>query len=284
MNRAVTLPGCMYYNKNSFYKPTFMDNELVAIKAKNDDIQASIRHSRRMQGHIMCGENNLYKYFPESFLIDKPKDIVSGDFFWLKEINNKIIIVVGDCTGHGVPAAFMSVLGISFLNQIVMEERITTPSLILKKLSQMIKKSFHNSNSDMAYADGMDIAVCTIDYNSGFIQFEGALRPLYIVRDQQLMILKGSRHSITGDNTDEYKNQLFKFKKNDKLYLFSDGYADQFGGPKNKKLLIRNFQKSLLKMSDYSMADQMLELEELFVEWKSNMEQTDDILIAGIKL
>lgn len=284
MNTAITLPGCIHYNKRSFYRPRFIDNELTAVKAKNNDMQASIRHSRKIQGHIMCGMDNLYKRFPESFLIDKPKDIVSGDFFWLKEIDNKVIIVAADCTGHGVPAALMSVLGISFLNQIVIEEKFTSPSLILQRLSDMLKKAFHNSTNENGYADGMDIAVCAIDYNSGLIAFESALRPAYIISDQQLIILKGSRHSITGDNTHEYKNQLYRFKKGDQLYLFSDGYADQFGGPKNKKLLIKNFQKSLLNISGCSMTNQMLELERIFSDWKSDMEQTDDVLIAGIKL
>ncbi|MGQ0826756.1 MAG: PP2C family protein-serine/threonine phosphatase [Bacteroidota bacterium] len=279
-----THSGCLYNSKSLFYKPRVLDNELVAIKTKNNDMQASIRHSRKIQGHIMCGEQNLYRRFPESFLIDKPKDIVSGDFFWLKEIDNKVIVVVGDCTGHGVPAAFVSVLGISFLNQIVIEEKITSPSLILKKLSKMLKKAFHNSDNDITCNDGIDIAVCSIDYNSGLIAFEGALRPAYIISGQQLTILKGSRLSITGNNTDEYKNQLHKFKKGDSLYLFSDGYADQFGGPKNKKLLIKNFQKSLLEGSSYSMTTQMLKLERILIEWKSGMEQTDDIMIAGIKL
>jgi len=256
-------------------------SELRAIESKNHEMLASIRHSRKIQGHIMCGEHNLYQRFPESFLIDKPKDIVSGDFFWLKEIDNRVIIVVGDCTGHGIPAAFLSVLGISFLNQIVIEEKITTPSVILKKLSKLIKTVFHNSDN---CHDGIDMAVCSIDYNSGFIAFEGALRPAYLIRDQQLNIVKGSRHSITGNHTDEYKNRLVRFKKGDMLYLFSDGYADQFGGPKNKKFLIKKFQKILLELSVHSAGRQMLELERLHAEWKTDMEQTDDIIIAGIKL
>jgi serine phosphatase RsbU (regulator of sigma subunit) len=220
MNTAIAISGCTNYNKTLFFRPRSIDNELNNVRAKNNDMQASIRHSRKIQGHIMCGAQNLYQRFPESFLIDKPKDIVSGDFFWLKEIDNKVIVVAADCTGHGVPAALMSVLGISFLNQIVIEEKFTSPSLILQRLSKMLKKAFHNSGNENEYSDGMDVAVCTIDYGSGLIAFEGALRPAYIVSDQELVILKGSRHSITGDNTHEYKNQLHRFKKRGQIIPF----------------------------------------------------------------
>jgi serine phosphatase RsbU (regulator of sigma subunit) len=254
-------------------------------ETKSNETEASIRYSRTIQGSIMSGEANLYKSFPESFLIDLPKDIVSGDFFWMKEVGNKTVIIVGDCTGHGVPAALLSVLGISLLNQIIIEEEITDPSMILQKLSIRLKKTFHNSNYlNGMYSEGMDLAVCTIDFDSKTIAFEGALRPAYIISEKQLNIIKGSRNSITGDNSHAYSTKIYNFKKGDILYLFSDGFADQFGGAKNKKLLIKRFQNILIDISNSSMGRQMMILEQVFSNWKSGMEQTDDVMITGIKL
>ena len=262
-----------------------METQKKETELKNQEMEASIRYSRTIQGSIMSGEHNLYKHFPESFLIDKPKDIVSGDFFWLKEVNNKIIVVMADCTGHGVPAALLSVLGISLLNQIVIEEETTDPAEILKKLSLSLKKTFHNSNPiNGTFNEGMDMAICCIDRDAETIDFEGALRPAYIISEKQLNIINGSRHAITGDNNHDYRSKSYKFKKGDMLYLFSDGFADQFGGIKNKKLLVKRFQNILLNISHSSMGRQMITLEQIFMEWKSEMEQTDDIMIAGIKL
>jgi len=273
------ITSLLWVNKHGVIETTAKETDM-----KNQEMEASIRYSRTIQGSIMSGEATLYKHFPESFLIDKPKDIVSGDFFWMKEVGNKIVVIVGDCTGHGIPAALLSVLGISLLNQIVVEEEITDPSIILKRLSNRIKKTFHNSHIiNGVYSEGIDLAVCCIDFESKTIDFEGALRPAYVIRENQLTILKASRNSITDNTSQEYTTKSYKFEIGDILYLFSDGFADQFGGMKNKKLLIRRFQNILLDISGCSMGRQMLTLEQIFVDWKAEMEQTDDIIITGIK-
>lgn len=277
------IASLLYVNKHGLIEDGSIENK--EAKTKKHDQEASIRYSRTIQNSIMPGGKNLSKYFPESFLIDLPKDVVSGDFFWIKKVGNKTVIIVGDCAGHGVPAALLSVLGITLLNQIVIEEEITDPSIILQKLSAGIKKTFYNplAGGNMN-PESMDLAVCCIDHESETIYFEGALRPAYIIRDKKLTIIKGSRHSITGDNSHKYFTKEYQFKKGDILYLFTDGFADQFGGHKNKKLLIKRFQEALVCVSDNTMGRQMQLLKEVFIDWKAGMEQTDDIILAGIKL
>lgn len=262
-----------------------IEEEKKNEERKKEESQAGIRHSRTIQKWLMSEAAYLKRIFPESFLIDKPKEIVSGDFFWLREVENKIVIVIGDSTGHGVSAAMLSTIGICYLNQIVLEKKITDPSFILKNLSLQIKKTFSHINpANSIHALGMDLAICCIDFVSKTVSFEGALRPAYIISNKELIVLKGSRNMITGDFIQGYSTKLYNYKKGDMLYLFSDGFADQFGGKYNKKLLIKRFKNILLDISECSLIKQMNILEKFFNGWKSDMEQTDDIIMTGIKL
>lgn len=258
---------------------------------KTDELNESIIYAKRIQEGMMLKEKHLFRLFPGSFILFKPKDIVSGDFYWFTRIENKIIVAVADCTGHGIPGAFMSVLGISLMNQIVIEEKNTDVSAILQRLDHKLKKAFDYSSDlideDKRPFDGMDIALCCIDYDTQFLSYAGALRPLYHIAQSNLSSLKGSHYPIGGMNLEanrKYESQNINFKKGDKLYLCSDGYADQFGGPKNKKFMTRNFKKMILKTSKLSMQTQHLELERVFHEWRNNYEQTDDVLVLGIQL
>ena len=264
----------------------------VRIAAEqNDTMKDSIRYARRIQDAIMHKERHLKKLFPKYFLFYKPKDIVSGDFFWFTQINNKIIIAVADCTGHGIPGAFMSVLGISLLNQIVIEDQNTDTSVILQKLHLKIRKSlagaFENPEEETQH-DGMDVAFVLHRLRSCkhcfFRCFQGSI---YLIGSEGLKEIKGSRFPIGGavrDKERHYESIQLPLVKGNKLYLFTDGYADQFGGPVNRKLMTSRFKSQLLKTSHLPMNLQLVQVEKTFNSWKSTEEQTDDVLVLGLEL
>lgn len=260
-------------------------------KKRSDELNDSIIYAKRIQEGMMLKEKHLFRLFSESFILFKPKDIVSGDFYWFTRIENRIILAVADCTGHGIPGAFMSVLGISLMNQIVIEEKNTDVSFILQRLDHKLKKAFDYSNDlideDKRPFDGMDIALCCIDYNTKNLSYAGALRPLYHISQNDLYTLQGSHYPIGGMNLEinrKYESQSVNFYPGDKLYLCSDGYADQFGGPKNKKFMTKKFKSILQRTAKFSMQTQQLELDRMFNEWRNNYEQTDDVLILGVQL
>lgn len=258
---------------------------------KTTELNDSILYAKRIQEGMMLKEKHLFRLFTESFILFKPKDIVSGDFYWFTKIENKTIIAVVDCTGHGIPGAFMSVLGINLLNQIIIEEKNTDVSFILQRLDHKLKKAFDYSNDlideDKRPFDGMDISICCIDYDTNFLTYAGALRPLYHISKNDFTSLEGSHYPIGGMNLEsirKYESQSMNFVKGDKLYLCSDGYADQFGGPNDKKFMTKKFKSTLLRTAKLSMQTQQLELERMFNEWRGNVEQTDDVLVVGVEL
>lgn len=277
-------------------KNTYEFEENIVLKVevknkKNNELNDSIIYAKRIQEGMMLKEKHLHRLFPESFILFKPKDIVSGDFYWFTKIDHKIIVAVADCTGHGIPGAFMSVLGISLLNQIVIEEKNTDVSFILQRLDHKLKKAFDYSNefidADKRPFDGMDISICSIDYETNFLSYSGAMRPLYHISKNDFTSLEGSHYPIGGMNLEfnrKYESQAVNFKRGDKLYFCSDGYADQFGGPLDKKFMTKKFKAKLLKTAKLSMQTQQLELERMFKEWKNNEEQTDDVCVLGIEL
>jgi serine phosphatase RsbU (regulator of sigma subunit) len=275
---------------------TKSDRESIQLKKvsnndKEKELKESIIYAKRIQEGMMLKEKHLSRLFDESFILFKPKDIVSGDFYWFTRVENKILIATADCTGHGIPGAFMSVLGISLLNQIIIEEKNTDVSFILQRLDHKIKKAFGYSSDIFEETknlyDGMDIAICCIDLEEQIYSFAGAFRPLYHISGNDFTKLEGSRYPIGGMNLEIkriYEKKEVSYRTGDKLYLFTDGYADQFGGAKNKKFMSANFRNILIKTSKFSMYTQRMELERFFSEWKNNSEQTDDILILGIQL
>jgi serine phosphatase RsbU (regulator of sigma subunit) len=197
---------------------------------------------------------------------------------------------VADCTGHGIPGAFMSVLGISLMNQIVIEEQNTHPSLILQRLNHKIKKAFtytDDHQSDPNSYDGMDISICSIHPDKQQVEFAGAFRPIYFYRDFELNEIRGSRYPIGGLHLEEirdYKSCTFSYDKGNRLYLFSDGYSDQFGGPCNRKLMAKTLKNILHATSTSSMQVQQERLHQELISWQGEQEQTDDILLIGIEL
>lgn len=261
------------------------------IEEKNKDITESIRYSKRIQQAVLPSAERLVKYFPDSFILNKPKDIVGGDFAWFSERDKKVVVAAVDCTGHGVPGAFMSVIGNSFLNEIVNERKMTRPDVVLEVLRESIIRSLKQRSREtgepQGMKDGMDISVIRYDLESNILSFAGAKNPMYLVRDGELMVYKGDRFPIGVDADGvliPFEGHDIPAQKGDCVYIFSDGFADQFGGPKGKKFMYKQFQDLLLSIHDKDMEVQKFILEETLTKWKGSLEQVDDILVIGIRI
>jgi serine phosphatase RsbU (regulator of sigma subunit) len=255
------------------------------IEKKNIDITDSIIYAKRIQDAVLPSEKILKQYLVDSFILFKPKDIVSGDFYWVKEKEDLLIVVAADCTGHGVPGAFMSLLGITFLNEIVEKNNITSPEKILNQLRENVITSLKQKGLDSESKDGMDIAICTINRKTHKLEFSGANNPMYYIRNDRLIMVKADRMpvAIHARMKDFTKNEV-SLIPGDTVYLFSDGYADQFGGPAGKKLKYKTFQDTLLEVQKESMASQKEILNKKHLEWRGSYEQIDDIVVLGFKV
>ena len=259
----------------------------AVIKERNKDITDSIQYAKRLQEAVFPEANKLNEYFIESFVLFRPKDIVSGDFYWFEEIDNKTIIVVGDCTGHGVPGAFMSILGHNLLNQIILEDKVTSPGKILNLLDKRVSNSLNKRESKEEYNDGMDIVICVVDKLNNKIEYAGANRPLVIRRGEELIELKPNKHAIGGiqDSTCKFfSQQEISIQTNDVLYMFSDGYYDQFGGPRGKKFKYKQLTSVILSMASTSLEEQKNLLSDTLETWRGNLEQVDDVCVIGVKI
>jgi sigma-B regulation protein RsbU (phosphoserine phosphatase) len=259
-------------------------NEIIA--QKNKDITDSITYARRIQQAILPDKRLLNYYLPESFILYKPKDIVSGDFYWFDEHNGKLIIAVGDCTGHGVPGSLLSMIGYHLLSNIVNLKNIVDPAGILNEMNNGFRELFGIGKLSETINDGMDIAICTIDKaESGFL-FSGAKRPLYIIRNEKLIEIKGSTLPIGGGHYERYpyNNESIDMEQGDNYYMCTDGFADQFGGHHRKKLKTTAFKELLMELNKKQMNTQKKALSEYFEQWMRNEEQTDDVLVVGFKV
>jgi len=261
----------------------------VELAQKNQDITSSIQYAKRIQQAILPTREQVQKYFPESFILYKPKDIVSGDFYWYGEKNGRSIAACVDCTGHGVPGAFMSMIGANLLNQIILENGITEPAAILSELNEGVRRALkQGTQSDIETTDGMDIAICSFDLARREIQFASALRHLVIVSDNKLEKINGDKFSIGGGSHSygevHFTNHIKFLNKGDTVYMFSDGYADQFGGEQGKKLMVKKLHETLLAVSTLKMQEQKAYLDKTFEEWRGIHPQVDDVLVLGIRV
>lgn len=261
-----------------------LQKEQLAIKNKN--ITDSINYAKRIQEALMPSEKNFKKILPESFIFHQPKDIVSGDFFWVSERGNKIYVAAVDCTGHGVPGAFMSIIGFELFRKITHSQGVDDPSKILNILNHEFEEVFRDVDN-VTLKDGMDIAFCVIDKQTRILEFSGAVNPIYLIRDNKITEIRGSRFSVGLDDDymeeQSFENKQIILQEDDVIYLFSDGYADQFGGPEGKKFKYRRFRHLLLTIHQYPMEEQQRLLEERINRWKGNAEQVDDILVIGFR-
>ncbi len=270
-------------------KVTARTMEVIAqkniIEVKNKEITDNLTYAKRIQSAILPDIKLIYKALEQSFILYLPKDIVSGDFYGFAQKNNKVLIAAADCTGHGVTGAFMSMIGSSLLNQIINERNLTQPALILDALNEGIVHSLKQKETDSH--DGMDISICTFDLQNNSVQFAGANRPLWLVRDNVLMVYEPDKFPIGGMQvvTDEKFNATeIQLSKNDTLYLFTDGFADQFGGENGKKLMSKKFKEMLLSIQHLPMSEQGIYLHNHFKTWMGSNEQVDDVLVMGIRV
>jgi len=258
-----------------------MQRDQIAYQKKH--ITDSIEYAKRIQRAILPSLE-LFSDQIDHFVLYKPRDIVSGDFYWVDKIDDKQIIITADCTGHGVPGAFMSMLGVSLLNEIIHNKKITRPDLILNTLRDNIITSLKQLEIQSEVKDGMDMTACVIDYKNNILEFAGANNPLVMIRDGELSLIKGDKMPVAiHDNMEPFTLRSFKLEKGDAIYTFSDGYPDQFGGPNEKKFLIKNFKEILLQIHQLSMYEQGVKLDEVFEEWKKEVEQVDDVTVVGIR-
>ncbi|MBS1647985.1 MAG: SpoIIE family protein phosphatase [Bacteroidetes bacterium] len=255
------------------------------LAEKNKNITDSIRYAKYIQDAMLPKESVLKATLKEYFILFKPKDIVSGDFYWLKQHQNNIYIAAVDCTGHGVPGAFLSIEANNLLNTAFNADNDKSPAAILNRLDKLTEQTLHTTVHDIEIRDGMDLALCKINFETYTAEYAGAFNPLYLVRDNKLIEYQPD-HLYIGNNDAKkpYTNHSFKIEKNDMLYLFSDGYADQFGGENGKKYKYKQLQQVLVKNNNASMVEQKKLLEEDFNQWRGQVEQVDDIMIIGIKI
>jgi serine phosphatase RsbU (regulator of sigma subunit) len=270
--------------KEEASKEVLLQRNLLQSRTKN--IEDSLKYAHRIQKAMFTPAKELRGFFPDSFIFHKPKDIVSGDFYWAKRVNGKVLFTVADCTGHGVPGAFMSLIGLEFFRQIVVEKEILEPARILDEMNHYFDIVFGNLD-EISLKDGMDLGFCAYDYKKRTLEYAGAFNPLYIIRDNEIMEIKGDRFIVGPDygvQRGEFTNKSVQLLEDDVIYMFSDGYADQFGGPEGKKFKYRRFRHLLMSIHNLPMDEQHMKLEENINEWMGvKNEQIDDQMVIGIR-
>jgi serine phosphatase RsbU (regulator of sigma subunit) len=257
------------------------NNELVVLFKQVTD---SIRYAKNIQEAILPPTGVWNSFLPNSFVFFKPKDIVSGDFYWIDKRGDWVYFACIDCTGHGVPGAFMSIVGYNLLKDILSDETISTPAQIMDKMNVGVSSTFHRDQAVLATKDGMDMTLCAINFKTLELQFASAYNPLYIVHQNKLITWKADKFPVgmAVDSTQLFTNHTLKLEKGDTVYISSDGFSDQFGGPKGRKFMVSNFRKLLLEISAETIERQQSLLLETFENWKGNLEQVDDILLIGL--
>lgn len=278
------------YLISSFLDITRIIDQQKIIERQHHEIIDSINYARLIQNSIFPSPEQIEEILPESFVLAKPKNIVSGDFYWIKKLENKVFVSACDCTGHGVPGALISIIGFKLLSKFINEYGFSNPAKILNQLN----KEFYIANKQIAkptfeIKDGMDIALCMIDKTTMTMSYAGAYNPIYLVRNEELIRLTVDKipiHLFTNYIGQEFTNYEIPIEKGDTFYLFSDGYADQFGGPHKKKFQYKKFQQLILSIHHLPMFEQKVIFEKTIEEWKnhSEEEQTDDILVLGFKV
>ncbi len=256
------------------------------IERQKDEITDSIKYAKRIQTAILPSEEMSHELLPEHFIYFRPRDIVSGDYYWMTKIENKVIFTAADCTGHGVPGAFMSMLGVSFLNEIVSKGNNLEPHIILNELRRYVKNTLGQTGKEGEAKDGMDIAMCVLDTDTMKLQYAGAYNPLYICRTGELLEYKADRMpiGIYIREKESFTLHEIDLQKGDTFYIFSDGFVDQFGGENGGKFKAKPFKKLLLSIQEQSMQEQYLTLDRTMTEWRGEMEQIDDIIVIGVRV
>lgn len=262
----------------------------ILLEKKNKQITDSINYASRIQKSILLKDEEIKRIVPRSFVFYQPREIVSGDYYWFSQIDEKIIVAAVDCTGHGVPGAFMSFIGYSLMNEIINEKKTAQPSVILSKLHDGVVKILRQNEGDINSQDGMELSLCIYDKVSGIMEFAGAMNSVYVVKNNEIIILESDERPIGGMSMlgmslekIPFTDKIIQISENDIVYLFSDGFADQFGGDDNAKFNNSRFKKLLLDINQKPLDEQKLLLENSINTWKGDHKQIDDMLIIGVK-
>jgi serine phosphatase RsbU (regulator of sigma subunit) len=276
-----------------YFKELAVEQDLIAkiseqrdkIEKQQKELAESLEYASSIQSALLPDMRYFNILFPESFILFRPRDIVSGDFYWYARKGSRIAITAADCTGHGVPGAFMSMLGISLLREIVNKEYITHPGVILRKLRKEIIRSLKQKGVEGEQKDGMDVSLISINPEKTLCQYAGANNPFYIIRKGELIEFRPDRMPIAiYQRMDKFTMHEIPLHEGDQLYLFSDGVADQFGGPRGKKMKYKGFQQLLLDISVLGMSGQEKALTDYISNWMGSLEQVDDMIVIGLKI
>jgi serine phosphatase RsbU (regulator of sigma subunit) len=263
----------------------FIEIQKIELELRDKNITDSLTYAQRIQEALLPSETYFRMHFADSFILFKPKNIVSGDFYWIGEKNEKVFVVAADCTGHGVPGALMSMIGLKLIEKTINEDNIEVPSKILAVMNKELEKTFsREKNIGTIIRDGMDIGLCVIDRKRKKIEYAGAFFPLYLIRDDSLTEIMADK-IIIGMNPESqpYTDYGIDILDNDIFYIFSDGYVDQFGGSENKKFMYRRFRYLLLTIHNFPINDQKSILEENIRTWMGTNEQVDDMMVIGFR-
>jgi serine phosphatase RsbU (regulator of sigma subunit)/uncharacterized protein HemY len=261
------------------------DSQKKIIEEKNKDITASINYAKHIQNALLREEEHISKHLPQHFILFMPKDIVSGDFYWGAEKQGYWYFAAVDCTGHGVPGAIMSMLGISFLNDIMFSETILTPAEILDRLRDKIIRELRQKDESIGNKDGMDISLSRLNLKTNELQWAGANNALNLIRDGQLQEVKADKQPVGYyPEPRPFTNHEMQMQKGDSIYIYSDGYADQFGGPKGKKLTYKKLENIIIANNTLPMKEQKELLKKQFIEWKGLLDQVDDVCVFGVRI
>jgi len=273
-----------YRNKQRANRQLTMQKEEIEVQKNN--LTTSIQYAQRIQSAVFPTDQALSEYFPDHFVLFKPLDIVSGDFYWCMQSRNEVFFAVGDCTGHGVPGAFMSMLGITFLNEVVHKMSVCSTGELLEQVRKNVIRTLHQSNSNTHPRDGMEVAFCRFDLKNRLLQFTGAFRPVFLIRNNTIEHFNGDNMpiGIYDDEKRQFTSSDIPLQKGDVVYLFSDGYVDQIGGAERKTFKTKRFKELLLEINNLPMIEQKQVLESRIEEWRDGADQIDDITVAGIRI
>ena len=254
------------------------------VERQQKALNESLEYAQYIQRVLFPDKDQMNRMFPENFVYFSPRDMVSGDFYWLRQVREKIVLAVGDCTGHGVPGAFMSILGITFLNEITNRDPLPKANRILNSMRERIMKTLNQTGDKKELKDGMDIALFVYNQKTKELQFSGAKNPLYHFHNGTLNELRGDRMpiGIYALFESSFTNHTVQIEPGDRVYLFTDGFVDQLGGSEFKKFKFKNFRKLLTDIQPHDLSEQKSVLDHKFTEWKGNFEQVDDVLVIGV--
>jgi serine phosphatase RsbU (regulator of sigma subunit) len=250
------------------------------------ELEQSVIYASYIQKALLPSEQTMKRLLPNHFIFYLPRDLVSGDFYWVEKFNEKTIIAVGDCTGHGVPGALLSVLGVSFLNLVLSKHKPENPGVLLDILREYIMKALNQTGQSEDQKDGIDLSICMIDFKTMTLEFSGSFNPVYVIRKNKLTQIQGSKMpvGVAADIEEAFITQQYNLKRNDTLYLFSDGFPDQFGGPEGKKYKYPAFRELLTSISNLPITEQAKYLGKELKSWMGDTPQLDDITILGFKI